>query len=233
MAKINPEVFKKVMDHYEFELQRKTMLLGGVVSFMSYWAITQPEKLEKIISHKAKVDVYKSEKGKTSLCIRIPLNDGSFENLNVYGDLEEGDVVDISSIIVLFIDKPNGKTIIRYSAMYLEESDRLCSEESIRANIIHECQKLMDSQQIVSQKIKESPNHSSPIISKRFLNVAKKAQYKKGKPSIRGPLYDLYEEECSYNNNSFEEDNWDAMTDGMYGDYPEEGFDGDYEFIGS
>lgn len=27
-------------------------------------------------------------------------------------------------------------------------------------------------------------------------------------------------------------DNWDAMTDGMYGDYPEEGFDGDYEFMG-
>ena len=27
-------------------------------------------------------------------------------------------------------------------------------------------------------------------------------------------------------------DNWDAMTDGMYGDYPEEGFDGDYESLG-
>lgn len=27
-------------------------------------------------------------------------------------------------------------------------------------------------------------------------------------------------------------DNWDAMTDGMYGDYPDEGNDGDFEFMG-
>ena len=27
-------------------------------------------------------------------------------------------------------------------------------------------------------------------------------------------------------------DTWYAMTDGMYGDYPEEGFDGDYSFMG-
>ena len=31
---------------------------------------------------------------------------------------------------------------------------------------------------------------------------------------------------------TLEKDNWDAMTDGQYGDYPEEGFDGDYEFLG-
>ena len=31
---------------------------------------------------------------------------------------------------------------------------------------------------------------------------------------------------------NLDRDNWDAMTDGMYGDYPEEGFDGDYESIG-
>ena len=29
-----------------------------------------------------------------------------------------------------------------------------------------------------------------------------------------------------------DKDNWDAMTDGMYGDYPEEGYDGDYESLG-
>ena len=27
-------------------------------------------------------------------------------------------------------------------------------------------------------------------------------------------------------------DIWDSMTDGQYGDYPDEGFDGDYEFMG-
>lgn len=29
----------------------------------------------------------------------------------------------------------------------------------------------------------------------------------------------------------YEEDTWDAMTDGMYGDTPEN-FDGDYSFMG-
>ena len=31
---------------------------------------------------------------------------------------------------------------------------------------------------------------------------------------------------------SLDRENWDAMTDGMYGDYPEEGHDGDYESLG-
>ena len=50
---------------------------------------------------------------------------------------------------------------------------------------------------------------------------------------------DSYEEYDDYENNSYagggyewtEEDSWDALTDGMYGDMPE-GFDGDYEFLG-
>lgn len=35
-----------------------------------------------------------------------------------------------------------------------------------------------------------------------------------------------------YHDVDLDRDNWDAMTDGMCGDYPEEGFDGDYESIG-
>lgn len=31
---------------------------------------------------------------------------------------------------------------------------------------------------------------------------------------------------------SFDRENWDAMTDGMCGDYPDDGYDGDYEFMG-
>ena len=71
-------------------------------------------------------------------------------------------------------------------------------------------------------------------IPESFIRAAKKAQFKKNKrKSIRGPLYDLYCLECEYNRSKeLEEDNWYAMTDGMYGDYPEEGFDGDYESIG-
>lgn len=31
---------------------------------------------------------------------------------------------------------------------------------------------------------------------------------------------------------NLDRDNWDAMTDGQYGDYPDEGYDGDYESLG-
>lgn len=43
-----------------------------------------------------------------------------------------------------------------------------------------------------------------------------------------------YEDEQEYNPayDYDESDTWYAMTDGMYGDYPEEGFDGDYSFMG-
>ena len=38
--------------------------------------------------------------------------------------------------------------------------------------------------------------------------------------------------EYNHNEDTLDRDNWDAMTDGMYGDYPEEGYDGDYESLG-
>ena len=31
---------------------------------------------------------------------------------------------------------------------------------------------------------------------------------------------------------NLDRDNWDAMTDGMYGDYPNDGYDGDFDFMG-
>lgn len=71
-------------------------------------------------------------------------------------------------------------------------------------------------------------------IPESFIRAAKNAQYVKNKQnSIRSPLYDMYCLESEYNRSKeLEEDNWYTMTDGMYGDYPEEGFDGDYESIG-
>ena len=35
-----------------------------------------------------------------------------------------------------------------------------------------------------------------------------------------------------HNEDTSDRDIWDAMTDGMYGNYPEEGYDGDYESLG-
>lgn len=71
-------------------------------------------------------------------------------------------------------------------------------------------------------------------IPESFIRAAKNAQYIKNKQnSIRGPLYDMYCLESEYNRRKeLEEDNWYAMTDGMFGDYPEDGFDGDNEFMG-
>lgn len=43
--------------------------------------------------------------------------------------------------------------------------------------------------------------------------------------------YDYDDEQDYYCSRVTEEDVWDAMTDGMYGDMPE-GFDGDYSFLG-
>ena len=38
--------------------------------------------------------------------------------------------------------------------------------------------------------------------------------------------------ECYHNEDTSDRDIWDAMTDGMYGDYPDDGYDSDYEFMG-
>ena len=46
--------------------------------------------------------------------------------------------------------------------------------------------------------------------------------------SFHGIQDDYYEEDMR----NLDRDNWDAMTDGMYGDYPDEGYDGDFEFMG-
>ena len=36
--------------------------------------------------------------------------------------------------------------------------------------------------------------------------------------------------EYNHNEDTLDRDIWDAMTDGMYGDYPDDGHDGDYDF---
>lgn len=38
--------------------------------------------------------------------------------------------------------------------------------------------------------------------------------------------------EYYHNEDTSGRDTWDAMTDGMYGDYPDDGYDGDYDFMG-
>lgn len=38
--------------------------------------------------------------------------------------------------------------------------------------------------------------------------------------------------EYNHNEDTLDREIWDAMTDGMYGDYPDDGHDGDYDFMG-
>lgn len=57
----------------------------------------------------------------------------------------------------------------------------------------------------------------------------------KGNIKITGEKHNIRNTEthdCDWNKEDYERDNWYAMTDGMYGDYPDEGFDGDYEMLG-
>ena len=51
-------------------------------------------------------------------------------------------------------------------------------------------------------------------------------QFKEPKKKEEQIYYDSYEDYHDY-----ERDTWDAMTDGMYGDMPDD-FDGDYSFLG-
>ena len=41
-----------------------------------------------------------------------------------------------------------------------------------------------------------------------------------------------YNRQEYYDDTDYARNTWDAMTDGMYGDYPDEGYDGDYSFMG-
>lgn len=88
-----------------------------------------------------------------------------------------------------------------------------------------------------SDQTKNTPvltTNTKKQITEDFIRAAKNAHYiKKKRQCLRGPFYDIYSLECEHNKTKeSEEDNWYAMTDGMYGDYPDEGFDGDYESIG-
>ena len=46
--------------------------------------------------------------------------------------------------------------------------------------------------------------------------------------SFHGTLDDYYEDDMR----NLDRDNWEAMTDGQYGDYPDDGYDSDYESFG-
>ena len=117
--------------------------IGGVISLKSLWSAICPEKLNKIKGHIAVVKAKESENGSTYLYIEIPFIDGENEELRIgMSDLDEGDEVDIISIIAMFIDKGNGETIIRYFARYIEKKDSF-NLGDVKTDIIDRCTGLM------------------------------------------------------------------------------------------
>ena len=114
------------------------MRLGGVISLKSLWAITRPMDLNKIIGAKATIKAKELENGHIYLYIKLPLANNEYEELRLIGwsDLEEGDEIDISSIIVIFSDNEKGETVLRYDAVYLDEGESL-TENDVKSLMIH------------------------------------------------------------------------------------------------
>ena len=89
--------------------------------------------------------------------------------------------------------------------MYVEDDKHLLDSKDIKQFIKGNCVELLDSiEDIVKWSKKKKIHFNTEYHSKS---------------------YDCYEDTTDI-------DIWDAMTDGMEGDYPDEGYDGDYEFMG-
>lgn len=224
MAKL-PDNFLEIANN--LGEQKNAMRLGGVVPLKSLWNIAQPELAKKICGRTAEVKAKEDTKGNVYLYIDLPLAGGETKELKVgISDLEEGDIVDVASIIAMFIDTPDGNTMVRYGAIYLNDEKNLCSYESIKNHIINQCQYLMDMIDSKTKQSVEPKSTKSSVIPKSLLNAADKSTYRKenikNNKSWRGsrfvnipdeswnPYWDEYSEE--------EADNFYGKTDGMEGD---------------
>lgn len=146
--------------------QRLHTKFGGVVSLMSLWSATCPEKLKRLKGHTAVVKAKDNGQGPIYLYIEVPFVNGEYEELRVgKSDIDEGDEVDFFSIIAIFIDNGNGDTIVRYSANYLDEKKSFNSEE-IKSNIIHRCADIMMDSNSVEMPIKITYEGASCPLSK-------------------------------------------------------------------
>ena len=125
--------------------QRLQMRFGGVVSLKSLWSAICPEKLKRIKGHTAVIKAKECENELMYLYIEISYIDNEYEELRLIKDhsyLEEGDRVDIFSIIAIFVDDDNGNTIVRYDAKQLNE-DKSFNLGEIKSDIIHRCSDIM------------------------------------------------------------------------------------------
>lgn len=136
--------------------QRLQMRFGGVVSLKSLWSAICPEKLKRIKGHTAVIKAKECENELMYLYIEISYIDNEYEELRLIKDhsyLEEGDRVDIFSIIAIFVDDDNGNTIVRYDAKQLNE-DKSFNIGEIKSDIIHRCTDIMMDSDHIEMSIK-------------------------------------------------------------------------------
>ena len=92
---------------------------GEAYSLKDIWKLQYPGLYEKIDGSLADVVAIYFASGDKSLRIRIPFTDGTYKELKLYGktNLEEGDQVDISTIIGFEMHKQGLSPIIRYDGV--------------------------------------------------------------------------------------------------------------------
>lgn len=207
------------------------MLLGGAVALKSYLAITNRGLLDRIVGITAEVKAGYYSNGDVYLYIALPLSDGTFKELEVTGDLEELDVVSISSIVVVFMDTPEGNTIIRYTGIAIENENDVVPAKDIQKMIIESYQNSLKEWDFYNKL--PALKKESPYVPKSFKKATEKSIYKKKKRNA-GNKFWQYElgHELNQRKEYSDEEIWYGITDGMYGDYPDEGFDNDYEAMG-
>lgn len=190
-------------------------MLGGVVSWKSYLEATNPKLLAWIEKPTAIVKAKEDENGDLYLYIEVSLIGGKHLELRtVVGDMnDEGDIVDVFSILAVFLDRPDGSVIVRYTAPCLEKGKKSSTQEITSNYLLGVCQDVVEGMNSTYKQIHKD-NKKPP---KSFIEAAKKSQHKKGgrQEYKRGNSY--------YGSYPFHEDTseraiWDSMIDGQCGD---------------
>ena len=193
--KLNHDFFENYKRHQQF-LKNK---MGGVVFLKSFWKYTRPDILNKIVGLKCEVKVNKDANNNLYHYIEIPLSGNEYEELRLWwmSCLEEGDIVDISSIVVIFKDDDNGNTTLRYDAIYEDED---ITEDSF---ILTKIKELMSYNKKSQKKPSKSKTSVKNIRDSSLCSLEDEEYWD-------DPLISRYSES--------ERDNFYGMTDGMDGD---------------
>ena len=186
---------------------------------------------------------YTYNHGKSSLNYKIELNDATHKTYYIYGTINIEGVAhqDLklyspsSSMIGMEYTYivPNDFVFVAHLFDYIFDDPyklRICLFNTNPDNqIMHVWKDL--SVFVYSEESRRGIfiNDSCPAWHKYYIdNWLANAQRKHNNP----PSHDNRRLSYNHYEDTSDRDIWDAMTDGMYGDYPDDGYDSDYEFLG-